>query len=70
MTNFANHLENEGKINVGSFDQNFESFVKVGTPYKIIFTPIVELNNTSGLVSFKVKEGVKADGTQINFILN
>lgn len=70
MTNFANHLENEGKINVGSFDQNFESFVKVGTPYKIIFTPTVELNNTSGLVSFKVKEGVKADGTQINFILN
>jgi hypothetical protein len=70
MTNFVNHLENEGKINVGSFDQNFESFVKVGTPYKIIFIPTVELNNTSGLVSFKVKEGVKADGTQINFILN
>lgn len=65
MTNFANHTEEEGKINIGSFDQQFEQTVKTGTPYQLIFTPLVELSNTSGLISFKVNEGVKADGTQI-----
>ena len=65
MTNFANHIEEEGKINIGSFDQQFEQTVKTGTPYQLIFTPLVELSNTSGLISFKVNEGVKADGTQI-----
>ena len=67
MTNFSNHIEEEGKINIGSFDQNFTSTVKVGTPYKLVFTPIVQLENTLGLITFKVKEGVKADGTQITF---
>lgn len=70
MTNFSNHLEAEGKINIGSFDQNFEATVKTGTPYKLIFTPSVELQNTAGLIIFRVNEGVKADGTQINFIMN
>ena len=70
MTNFANHTENEGKINIGSFDQNFETNIKVGTPYKLIFTPLVQLNNTAGLINFKVKEGVKTDGSQIKFIMN
>ena len=66
MTNFANIVE-EGKVRVGSFDQNFEATVKQGTPYKLIFTPNEAIQNTSGLVSFRVKEGVKADGTQIKF---
>ena len=70
MTNFANHLEENGKINIGSFDQNFTTNVKIGTPYKLIFTPTVQLQNTSGLISFKVNEGVKADGSKINFIIN
>lgn len=70
MTNFSNHIENEGKVRIGSFDQNFEATVKTGTPYKLIFIPTVQLNNTAGLITFKVKEGVKADGTQINFIIN
>ena len=69
MTNFSNHIEEDGKINIGSFDQNFEATVKTGTPYKLIFVPTVELQNTSGLITFKVNEGVKADGTQINFIM-
>ena len=70
MTNFSNHIESEGKINIGSFDQNFKTTVKVGTPYKIIFIPRENITNTSGLISFKVKEGVKSDGSQINFIMN
>ena len=69
MTNFSNHIEEDGKINIGSFDQNFEATVKTGTPYKLIFVPTVELQNTSGLITFKVNEGVKADGTQIKFIM-
>lgn len=69
MTNFSNHLEEDGRINIGSFDQNFEAVVKTGTPYKLIFTPTVTLSNTSGLITFKVNEGVKADGTQIKFIM-
>lgn len=70
MTNFSNHIESEGKINIGSFDQNFKTMVKSGTPYKLIFRPIVQLQNTSGLINFNVKEGVKADGSQIKFIMN
>ena len=70
MTNFANHLETEGKVNIGSFDQNFTTKVKVGTPYKLVFTPLVALQNTAGLITFKVKEGVKEDGSQIKFIMN
>ena len=68
MTNFSNIVQN-GIVRVGSFDQNFESTVKEGTPYKLIFTPLETIENTSGLISFRVKEGVKADGTKINFII-
>ena len=68
MTNFSNII-NDGVVRVGSFDLNFEASVKVGTPYKLIFIPLEEISNTSGLISFKVKEGVRQDGTQINFII-
>mgnify|MGYP000164779657 CR=1 FL=1 len=70
MTNFSNHIQENGKINIGSFDQNFEATVKTGTPYKLIFTPTVNLQNTAGLITFRVNEGVKADGTSIKFIMN
>jgi hypothetical protein len=66
MTNFSNIIE-EGKVRIGSFDQNFSQVVKTGTPYKLVFTPNEEIQNTSGLITFRVKEGVKSDGTQITF---
>ena len=66
MTNFSNVIQ-DGYVRLGSFDQEFESTVKQGTPYKLVFTPIENITNASGLISFRVKEGVKADGTQINF---
>ena len=69
MTNFANHRLEEGKVNIGSFDQSFEQTVKQGTPYKLVFKPLVDLQNASGLINFKVQEGVKADGTQIKLIM-
>ena len=68
MTNFSNVIQN-GLVRVGSFDQNVSATIKEGTPYKLIFTPLETIENTSGLISFRVKEGVKADGTQINFII-
>ena len=70
MTNFSNLKEAEGKVNIGSFDQNFQYTIKSGTPYKLIFTPIQQLDNTLGLITFKVTEGVKSDGTQVKFQLN
>ena len=70
MSNFSNHIVSEGKVRVGSFDQNLNTTVKTGSPYKLIFKPLVQLSNTAGLVTFKVKEGVKADGTQIKFQIN
>lgn len=68
MTNFSNVIE-AGYVRVGSFDQNVSSTVKEGTPYQLVFVPLEDITNTSGLISFRVKEGVKADGTQINFII-
>ena len=68
MTNFSNIVQ-DGLVRVGSFDQNVSATVKQGTPYKLVFTPLENITNASGLISFRVKEGVKADGTQINFII-
>ena len=69
MTNFSNVIS-DGTIRVGSFDQNFSATVKTGTPYKLVFTPNEAIQNTSGLITFKVTEGVKDDGTQVKFIIN
>ena len=69
MTNFSNIIS-DGTIRVGSFDQNFSATVKTGTPYKLVFTPNEAIQNTSGLITFKVTEGVKDDGTQVKFIIN
>ena len=69
MTNFATAVGNN-EVRVGSFDQNFNATVKTGTPYKLVFTPNEAIQNTSGLITFKVTEGVKNDGTQVQFIIN
>lgn len=69
MTNFATAVGNN-EVRVGSFDQNFSATVKTGTPYKLVFTPNEAIQNTSGLITFKVTEGVKDDGTQVQFIIN
>lgn len=65
MTNFAN--SKSGKLFVGSLDIKGENTVKVGTPYKIIFTPKQAITNTAGLINFGITEGVKTDGTKIKF---
>ena len=67
MTNFATHREEQAKVNIGSLDQSGNITIKTGLIYKLIFTPNEEIQNTSGLVTFKLTEGVKADGTKIKF---
>ena len=67
MSNFTNHKEPIGKVWLGSLDQSGNTTIKNGTPYKLIFTPNQTIQNTIGLVSFDLTEGVKADGTKIKF---
>jgi hypothetical protein len=67
MTNFVNHKEEMALVKVGSLDQNGETAIKTGIAYKLIFTPNLALDNTSGLVNFKFNEGVKKDGNIVKF---
>ena len=67
MTNFANHKEAQAKVFIGSLDQQGSISIKTGNAYKLIFSPNEPLTNTSGLVTFRLTEGVKADGTKIKF---
>ena len=69
MTNFANHKEQQAKVNIGSLDQSGEISIKTGNAYKLIFTPNETLQNTSGLITFKLTEGIKADGQKVKFII-
>ena len=69
MTNFANHKEQQSKVNIGSLDQSGEVSIKTGNAYKLIFTPNETLQNTSGLITFKLTEGIKADGQKVKFII-
>ena len=69
MTNFANHKPELAKVNIGSLDQEGEITIKTGVAYKLIFTANEQLNNTSGLVTFELTEGIKADGTKVNYII-
>ena len=69
MTNFANHKEEIAKVNIGSLDQTGEIAIKTGVAYKLIFTPNETLQNTSGLITFKLTEGIKADGQKVKFII-
>jgi hypothetical protein len=69
MTNFTNHNEQQNRIFVGSLDSDGDTAIKTGTPYTLIFTPLGQINNTAGLVTFKFTEGVKADGTKVKYNL-
>lgn len=65
MTNFGTIKGNVASF--GSLDQSGESTIKTGRPYQLVFTPKVQISNTAGLISFKIIEGVKADGTKVKF---
>ncbi len=69
MANFANHKQSLAKVNIGSLDQNGNVSIKQGTAYKLVFTANETLQNTSGLITFKLTEGIKADGQKVKFII-
>lgn len=65
MTNFGTVKGNIASF--GSLDYEGNETIKTGTPYQLIFVPNENITNTVGLVSFKIIEGVKADGTKVQF---
>jgi hypothetical protein len=67
ITNFT--TDNDGRLTFGSIDQTKTSRIKVGTPYKLIFTPKTPLTNTSGLFYFVLSDAVDGLGKKINLIV-
>ena len=67
MTNFSTH--NAGRLTFGSIDQNKTSKIKIGTPYKLMFTSKVPLQNTTGLFFTVLSDAVDANGNKVNLIV-
>ena len=67
ITNFSTH-EN-GRLTFGSMDQMKTARIKVGTPYKLIFTPKTTLTNTAGLFYFVLSDAVDAKGNKVDLIV-
>lgn len=68
ITNFT--TDNNGRLTFGSIDQTKTSRIKIGTPYKLIFTPKTTLTNTSGLFYFVLSDAVDGNGNKINLIVD
>jgi hypothetical protein len=67
ITNFSTHKD--GRLTFGSIDQLKTSRIKVGTPYKLIFTPKVQLTNTAGLFFFVLADAVDGLGKKVNLTI-
>jgi hypothetical protein len=67
MTNFS--TKEGSRLTFGSIDQLKTARIKVGTPYKLIFTPKVQLSNTAGLFYFVLSDAVDAKGNKIDLII-
>jgi hypothetical protein len=67
ITNFSTH--NDGRLVFGSIDQLKTARIKVGTPYKLIFTPKTTLTNTAGLFYFVLSDAVDAKGNKVDLIV-
>jgi hypothetical protein len=67
VTNFSTHKD--GRLTFGSIDQIKTGRIKVGTPYKLIFTPKTNLNNTSGLFYFILSDAVDSNGNKVNLTI-
>jgi hypothetical protein len=67
ITNFSTH--NNGRLTFGSIDQLKTSRIKIGTPYKLVFTPKTTLTNTAGLFYFVLSDAVDAKGNKVNLIV-
>ena len=67
ITNFS--TKSEDRLTFGSIDQLKTARIKTGTPYKLIFTPKVPLQNTAGLFFFVLADAVDATGKKINLTI-
>jgi hypothetical protein len=67
MTNFSTNDGN--RLTFGSIDQLKTARIKVGTPYKLVFTPKTNISNTAGLFYFVLSDAVDADGKKVNLIV-
>jgi hypothetical protein len=67
ITNFSTRDGN--RLTFGSIDQTKIARIKTGTPYKLIFTPKVQLTNTAGLFFFVLSDAVDAKGNKIDLIV-
>jgi hypothetical protein len=64
ITNFS--TKDNGRLTFGSIDQLKTARIKVGTPYKLIFTPKEALQNTAGLFYFVLADAVDGNGKKVN----
>jgi len=67
VTNFSTHQN--GRLTFGSIDQIKTSRIKVGIPYKLIFTPKEPLTNAAGLFFTVLSDAVDANGNKIELIV-
>jgi hypothetical protein len=67
ITNFSTNKD--GRLTFGSIDQLKTARIKVGTPYRLIFTPKVQLTNTAGLFFFVLSDAVDGAGNKIDLIV-
>ena len=67
ITNFSTH--DNGRLTFGSIDQMKTARIKVGTPYKLIFTSKTPLSNTAGLFYTVLADAVDANGKKIELIV-
>jgi hypothetical protein len=67
ITNFSTNKD--GRLTFGSIDQLKTARIKVGTPYRLVFTPKVNLTNTAGLFYFVLSDAVDAKGNKIDLII-
>ena len=67
VTNFSTN--GEGRLTFGSMDQNKTARIKIGTPYKLTFTPKETITNTAGLFYTVLADAVDGSGNKINLIV-
>ena len=67
ITNFSTNKD--GRLTFGSIDQLKTARIKVGTPYKLIFTPKTTLSNTAGLFYFVLSDAVDAKGNKVDLTI-
>jgi hypothetical protein len=67
ITNFSTH--DNGRLTFGSIDQLKTARIKIGTPYKLIFTPKETLTNTAGLFFFVLADAVDGLGKKVDLTI-